>query len=730
MTSSDTQIPAAVRATAWQRLRRPMAKLPARLMRRVRRHLAPLLPVRGRLPAGWVTKIAPKTGTRTWRDHFTSDRGRGWYWSARECSEIIAWVRDNAPGVMREIARRADTISDGRISILGHGEVEWTPAMGWSRDPVAGVEFASGRAERVDLILPDNRSDMKHVWEPARFHYGPVLAVAHRLTGEDRYAITLRDYIADFIRENPCGYGIQWTNPMEVSIRAVNWLMSWQWCGLAAIFDESFVRTFIGSVTEHGRFIARHLERTRRGLNTNHYLGDLVGLYAIATFLPEWPESKRWRKLAWSELLAESEHQILPDGFCYESSFAYQRLTFEMWFFAWVLAQRHDEERSDVLASALSRMADFSRINADPTGHLPQFGDGDDGRFVYWEPRDPSDHTPIIHLAATLPGGDSRFGTTHVLSDASEDVLWLRGHHACSKSREQSARALDLRRPGMCESRVFPAAQIAVMRSDRWLVHAFANPVGTGGIGGHKHNDMLSLSASCDGIPIIIDPGTGAYTADPPARNRFRRTAAHATVVVDGAEQNRFVPGQLFCLWQDATPEILEFTQNDDLVRIVMRHDGYARLPEPVIHERTITLLKRDEQIRIKDCLEGRGRHGIAAVFPLGGLEVHVTGDHSARLIAADGPELHFSTQSEYPLSLGVELGWRSLSYGTKTGHRRLVLRGSVTVPAQWIISIQAIPRAVDDRLLTNPEAVSSLDVPVLGRRSEACIDADEAIHA
>ncbi|MEW5873784.1 MAG: alginate lyase family protein [Candidatus Zixiibacteriota bacterium] len=688
-----------------QRWRRPASRLPSRLILRLRREIAPILPVRGRLPKSWISRMAPAIGARTWRDHFALDRGPGWYWNRREQGEIREWIVNHAPRMIGPITRRADRVCDGTIPILGHGEIAWTPKDGWSRDPVTGIEFPRTRAERVPIVLPDNKSDIKHVWEPGRFHYAPTLAVAWHLTGDVRYAEVFRDYVSDFCRENPCGYGPQWTNPMEIAIRACNWIVAWQWCREAPAFDEAFVRTFIGSLIEHGRVIARNLERTRRGLNTNHYIADLVGLYAIAAFIPEWKEAGKWQHFAWRELLAESSQQVLPDGFCYESSFAYHRLTFEMWHFAWRLGSRREERDAGVLLDVLNRMAAFSLANAGAGGCLPQFGDGDDGRFVFWEARSPEDHSHIIQLATALPGLGAQQRDHHIIADPAEDVLWLAGAESYHDAWRRAGRAMGIdgsRTPG---SRAFPDAQVAALRSDRWFIHAFANPVGTGGIGGHKHNDLLSFVASFEGNPVVIDPGTGAYTADPKARNRFRRTSAHATVEIDGLEQNRFVGAQLFCLWKDATPRILEFEDAGETVRVVMRHDGYARLADPVIHERTLMLDRREESIAIKDRLEGHGTHTVVVTFPLGSVAIAAGDDTSAKLKLPDGDTLEVTLSSDQSLRMSTSLGWRSRSYGTREGHRRLLFSGTVQAPCCWEIVIRpetverstlgAIPNAV-----------------------------------
>ena len=61
--------------------------------------------------------------------------------------------------------------------------------------------------------------------------------------------------------------------------------------------------------------------------------------------------------------------------------------------------------------------------------------------------------------------------------------------------------------------------------------HGFLN-------GGHAHADALSLVLTIGGRPLLIDPGTATYTMNPAARDRFRSTAMHNTVALNGRPQS------------------------------------------------------------------------------------------------------------------------------------------------------------------------------------------------
>ena len=87
------------------------------------------------------------------------------------------------------------------------------------------------------------------------------------------------------------------------------------------------------------------------------------------------------------------------------------------------------------------------------------------------------------------------------------------------------------------------------------------------------------------GRPLLVDPGTATYTMDHEVRDRFRSTAMHNTVVVDGRSQSQ--PHGPFH-WASATDATCTaWISRPDLDYAEGRHDGYAGL----IHVRQVLAL-------------------------------------------------------------------------------------------------------------------------------------------
>jgi uncharacterized heparinase superfamily protein len=204
-----------------------------------------------------------------------------------------------------------------------------------------------------------------------------------------------------------------------------------------------------------------------------------------------------------------------------------------------------------------------------------------------------------------------------------------------------------------------------------------AGEVGMRGIGGHGHNDMLSFDLWAAGSPLLVDPGTYVYTADPAARQWFRSTAAHNSLRVDGQEIARL--GGDHWLWRienDAHPRVLAWESDAERDVLEVEHDGYCRLPRPVVHRRRIVFDKRQRTWQIDDTVDGEGEHllelffhpGVA--FELDGPTVRLRARHAdVVLVPPEGLELR------------QERGWISRAYGHREPATVLVYSRRARVP-------------------------------------------------
>jgi hypothetical protein len=137
-------------------------------------------------------------------------------------------------------------------------------------------------------------------------------------------------------------------------------------------------------------------------------------------------------------------------------------------------------------------------------------------------------------------------------------------------------------------------------------------PVAPSHLPPHAHADVLSFVLWADGAPLIIDPGSYTYTG--PERGSFRSTAAHATVEVDHRDQCEFWGP--FRAAHMPNVRRLRFEQCEEFTVVAAEHDGYRRLPDPVIHRRTFCWLPGDGLV-VLDRLLAREPHEVSTRLPL-----------------------------------------------------------------------------------------------------------------
>ncbi len=514
-----------------------------------------------------------------------------------------------------QVIRVADDVLEHRFDLLGSGPVELGAEIDWRLDFKSGRRWPPDHISRLPIVYPDG-SDIKVPWELGRFQHLPVLAVAHRLTGEQRYLDEIGAQLDSFITANPVEHGPQWACTMDVAIRAANWIAALALCAEQAR-DEPWLERAAGSLLLHGRFIRSHLEWAEtRG---NHYLSDVVGLLPVAALFSAGREGSDWASWAAAELSAEIEHQVRADGCDHEASIPYHRLVCELIICGVQAADR--VAPGAIAADGRERLEAMLRFAADytrPDGLAPQIGDADDGRFLPltdYGRADPRSHAHLFDQAGRerpVPGGPA----------------------------------------------AYPAGGYWVMRTPALHVVVRCGDVGVGGLGSHAHNDQLSFELSGYGDALVVDPGSYLYTADPAARTLFRSTGFHATLQIAGEEQNELSPKALFMLEDRTRAELVSW--EPDVPAFVGRHHGYERLSPPATHSRRIEL--DGSALVVTDTVDGRGGQELTWTFPLApGCELtmhegvpRVTSPHALLEIEADG------------LEFGVEDGWYSPGYGRR----------------------------------------------------------------
>ena len=594
---------------------------------------------------------------------------------------------DSATGVIAA----AERILQHDFDLLGSGPSRLGARLPWHTDFKTGRQWPLQYAPDIEYAELDRPTDVKVPWELSRAQHFAIIGQAYWLTGDERYPEEFVSEVTDWIAQNPWAYGVNWICAMDVALRAVSWIWGFYFMsGAKACASAEFRGAFIRALYLHGEYIATHIERS--DVNGNHYLCDAVGLVFLGTFFQSTKQGRAWLQTGREMIDAEIFNQTSADGVDFEKSTAYHRLALEAFVTCGVLLAQQGEPFSHEWQARLERMIEFVEAYVKPDGRIPLVGDADDGRIQKLGTQPVNDHRYLLSTGAALFGrGDFKRAAGRFW----EESFWLLGPDGAS-AFDSVATA-----PSAPESKAFADGGYYVLRSERAHVFVDCGEVGMHGRGGHGHNDILGFELWLDGVNLVTDCGAYLYTASREWRNRFRSTAFHNVVQVDDQELNRFIsPDHLWQLCDDARPVTAEWQVSERVASFRGAHTGYLRLDPPVGVSREIDLLKDAPEVVIRDAVDGAGSRELAWRF-------HLDPAVSAEIVGSD---VRLSTtgrdawlQAAPPsdgLTLSLEPGWVSPSYGVRAAITVVVLRGRVPLPRTQAFRIGFV-RVPPERLQT-----------------------------
>jgi uncharacterized heparinase superfamily protein len=623
----------------------------------------------------------------SFNSHLTQRKESKFFIDPPFSSNVLAGLSMLNPQIENLTILAANTVSKNIFDLLGSGSTPLGEDIDWH------VDFKTDHRWKLSfhqLIRPaafPGGYDIKIPWELSRCQHFVWLGQAYLFTQDEKYAETFQRQLMHWVDKNPPKYGVNWACTMDVAIRVVNWIWGYHLFKNSSTLSPDFYLAFFKSLLAHGRFILRNLEiyETPQGkFTSNHYLANLVGLVYLGILFPEFNEAHYWRKLGLEELEKEIFRQVYPDGFNFESSTSYHRLSLEMFLSAVILATRNGISFSQSFMQRLEKMIEVVLHITKSDGTVPLIGDHDNGRLhrlKIWEEslKEWVDFRYLLAIGAVL---FQRSDFALAAGDQWEEAIWLLGDEAIAFKEKITS---DYPSSRNLISKHFHDAGIFVMRGkDAYLV-IDAGRNGQNGIGGHAHNDLLSFEMFSHGHTWIIDPGTYVYTSNYADRRLFQSTAYHNTIRIDSEEINRFDPVTLFRLLDDALVRINHWITNDDYVLFDAEHSGYGRQKEPITIRRQILLDKQESYFLIRDQVIGRGVHQIESNFHLGSKEYQIQhlDPMTIQFIHPKGEALTILPLLQEGLELTLSEGWVSKTYGQRESAPVLTFTKTVKIPAE-----------------------------------------------
>ena len=623
----------------------------------------------------FLLRLAPRTSRLI--EVPSPDRAR-FFFEESDVPLLVAELRKRFPQECQKKIQEAENICRGELDLLGYEKVPYGPKMDWQTDRVHGKVSPRKPWYRIHYLDFAEVGDSKVTWELNRQQHLVTLAVAYRLTADQRFGQEIFREWSDWQHANPYPIGINWTSSLEVAFRSLSWLWVWHLMSGTKVLPKGFRQEFCRVLALHGRHIETYLS-TYFSPNT-HLLGEAMALNFVGTLCPEIPAAPRWRERGWAMICREAQRQVRADGMYFEQSSYYHVYALDMFLHTRILAQRNEvcipREFDVVLEKMLAFLCGISQA-----GVVPRFGDDDGGRV--FDPR----RNLSEHLLDPLATGAALFGRSDWAQAAgglNPEGLWLLGRGAATAFDRLAAGERKVHSIGSAESGVYVMAGCGKI-CEQLVIDA--GPQGQGQ-GGHGHADALSVHLSIAGQEWLTDPGTFSYLEGEARRERFRSTAAHNTLQIDG--QSQALPTGPFS-WTNLPSVYTDFWKaGQESAFFEGHHTGYVRLPNPVIHRRSIFYL-RSQFWLVRDVAEGAGVHELDLFWHLAPhISCEERSNNSFLFRAPNGAGLALQSTEGNHWSTRIVPGEYSAAYGRKEA--AMVLQSSIqaAVPCSFTTLIFA----------------------------------------
>jgi len=448
-----------------------------------------------------------------------------------------------------------------------------------------------------NIKLDEYNPDIKVPWELSRFQHIFVLGRAYQINQNNRYTSTFQNQISDWIKQNPYMLGVNWVCPMDVAIRAINWIWGFYFFKNDNNIPDEFWIKFINTLHMHLHYLEFNWETSDKP--NNHYVSDLVGYLYLCEFFKiknthvnnaytsntSIDKKKNW---CVKKILEQFFHQIQPDGTCYEGTTGYHRLDTELFLHFKLICNTKENITSDYqtnqnktgqaglpaeFLSRFDKMIEFLQACTDESGkgspgtnssgHFVTIGDNDSGKILTGI-EIPSTKKPRAANEKSVIYNYPDFGI--VIIDFLRNLESLKGALVVSLSNHRPKGD----GPGYAKDLIKTCPDGARFHVTFRLPKFNQNqPTG------HFHYDQLAVTLSINGTPILIDPGSYVYTANGTWRNLMRSPQSHNTfyspeliTVQDELFQLKLTP-------QD-NPAIIDQTSDNIRITAYNKFDTYV----------------------------------------------------------------------------------------------------------------------------------------------------------
>jgi len=504
-------------------------------------------------------------------------------------------------------------------------------------------------------------------------HQLVTLAQAWFLTKNNKYSEEFFSQWNSWYESNPFCEGIHWTNTMEVAIRSVNIITAIDLISSAPGWSKN-KDIILNSLRQHGKFIEHNLElgiENNKISKGNHYLANICGMAIIGISCKSFPESERWAKVGIGALEYEMNSMVTRDGFFFESSTGYHRLSLELFLFPFIILEKSKQQFSAGYASKLEKMLDTVMALNTPGNTIPNIGDSDDGRLLIlsnYKNWNRNDHRYLLGLCSIL---FNRSDYKYICSECPEEIFWIFGEDGVRKFNELDVNLDDEIYKNFDQAGLF----IIQNRKENDYTLLTSGTSYPNAPMAHRHNDSLSIELWLKAKPVVVDIGTYCYTGDIHERNYFRSTKSHNTIMIDSQEMNQ-ISDEPFSLTDNINCEVKVLKNDSNNIYLEFIRNDKRLTENSVIVKRNLFYDYNKAKLLILDDIVGTNSHSSNWFWNFHpDIKLNIIKKNDTAIFDFGFGRMKIKKPECNRFSYTITNGWYSQSYGIKQKSQVLNVR-------------------------------------------------------
>ena len=427
----------------------------------------------------------------------------------------------------------------------------------------------------IDFKNKEDLGEIRQTWELNRHIFMPYLVLKSEVENDAEDYIKLKELFYSWVEENPFLKGVNWSSPMEIAIRAYQWLLCY--AIIKENEDKSFQEDLLRAAVNSIEYVTKNFSRFS---SANNHLILEASICSMVGYAVKDIYKQQWFMLGYDILKDQFKKQFYKDGVNKEQSTHYHGFVVDIWlqYNCFLRSIGKNTLQEDLLFKSVEFLG-YLKVNKE----FVEFGDSDDAKIINVTGESYNYYEYILQFASKY------FKTNFTESNhLKEYLIWK----AVSNNKVNMNHTY-------IHSKLYPDGGYYIFQdSNKFLLFDIGN-LGFGKLAAHGHADCLSIIYYKYGKPIFIDPGTYIYNIKKDYRDYFRSTEAHNTLTYKDRSQSK-MEGPF--LWSNKANIISkEYYEDDNVIGIKAIHNGY----KPYTHSRSIVIHKKYDLIMIKDLFDG-----------------------------------------------------------------------------------------------------------------------------